>query len=333
MTEPILKAEEVQALLDAIAPEEAATAYAASLPPLPHPKEVEKLELGEQRTVNPDQYPMFGHIHQRLTELIIERWSAIFRRDIPVFFKEICVKSYIELLDSVEPRVYFTMESPGLGNMLLVLDASLVASYIDAILGGAGEIALQEGGSLTTLELHLAERIAESTSHILSNLWRPVQNMSFRLRRIDTDPMNLAMTAEDVPCFSVTNVIVLGEEVRGDFSVHYPITFLEPLLIAMRSQERMQSTSESDHGWQAELRDAINHVPIELRLELARCTLKVRDFLALKPGDFLPVAIPEDEPATLWIDAHPIFLGTPGQHKGMLAVEILKTIQIGGTDE
>jgi len=329
MKKPLLDAEEVQALLNTVAPEEETNALLATFPPLQQPENVDTFEFGENHSVGPDQYPMFGNLHNRLTELVIERWGSIFHREVPVFFKEIVEKSYIELLDSDDPHIYFTLESPGRGNMLMVLDMALVVSYIDAILGGSGEIVPEEGAVLTPVELHLAERIAESTSAILSSLWKPVQDMKFQLRRIDTDPMNLAMTAEDVPCFSVTNVIVLGENVRGDFSLHYPLPFLEPMLMAMRTHEREQKLS-FDEQWEKDLRNAIDQTPIELRLEIGRCHLQVRSFLHMKSGDLLPMTLSEHDPATLWADQYPLFLASPGQQQGMLAAEILEAIHIGG---
>ena len=70
------------------------------------------------------------------------------------------------------------------------------------------------------------------------------------------------------------------------------------------------------------------HSPIQLRLELARCTVRVQDFIDFKIGDFLPIILPEREPAKLWIDKYQSYLATPGQQDGMLAAEILDTIKL-----
>jgi len=330
MSKPVLEVEEVQALLSAIAPEETTSALLAMFPPLSQPAHVDAFKFGEGSTAGPEQYPMFSNLHERMTEVILERWGAVFHREIPVFFKEITENSYIELLDSDEPRIYFTLESPGYGTMLAVLDMALVVSYIDALLGGNGELSPEEGATLTNVELRLAERIAESTCAMLSDRWKPFRKLQFKLRRIDMDPMNLAMTADDVPCFSVTNVIVLGEEIRGDFSLHYPLPFLEPMLMDMRKQVREQIGS-FDEQWGKDLHDAINQTPIELRLELGRCHLQVRDFLHMKSGDLLPLVLSEQESAKLWAEQIPLFLASPGQRQGMLAAEILEVINVGGT--
>ena len=332
MSEPILNEGEIQALLSAIGPEEEASALLATLPPIPQPENVEEFEYREEQKSSLHDYPRFSQMHDRFTEMVMHNWKLAFNRTINVFFKETVESSYFHVLDSDDPRVYFTVDSPGLGSMLVVLDKALVVSYIDALLSGSGEVVPEEEAPLTPLELKLAERIANSTAGILADLWKPIIKLEFKLKQIDLDPMNLLMTAEDELCFSVTNVIVLGEEVRGEISLHYPFSFLEPMLVTMRSQAREQ-TSSVDEEWNNQLKSTILHTPVEMKLEVGRCKIRVQDFLHFKKGDFLPMTLPESEPAKVWIDKYPSFLASPGQQHGMLAAEILDTIKLEPENE
>ncbi len=326
MNEPILNPEEVSALLHTVAPQERANALLRTLPPMSQPRQVESFGFGGNQIAGPENYPMFSNLHQQpLAELITERWQSAFGHEIPVFFKEMLEQSYLDILDADIPRIYFTLEASGSGSMLAVLDTQLAVSYIDAMLGGNGDISDRDDVSLTMVEHRLAERIAESIGHILTRLWQPVRRIQFSLGRMDTDPMALALTAEDVNCFSVSYVIVLGEEVRGELSVHYPLPFLEPMLEAMRTQERVKPR-KVDQQWTRELRLAIDQVPLQIRLEMGHCHMYVKDFMYMKPGDMLPLTVPEDEPATVWIESIPAFYARPGAQKGMLAAEILDPV-------
>ncbi len=326
MSEPVLNQEEVSALLCTVAPREKANALLATLPPMPQPRQVESFGFGENRIAGPENYPMFSNLHQQpLVELIIERWQGVFRRETPVFFKEMIEQSYLDILDSDVPRIYFTLEASASGSMLAVLDMQLAVSYIDAMLGGSGDISDREDVSLTVVEHRLAARIAESIGHILTRLWRPVRHIQFTPGRMDTDPMALALTAEDINCFSVSYVIVLGEDVRGELSVHYPLSFLEPMIDAMRSQERAKPKI-ADRQWARELRLAIDQVPLQIRLEMGHCQMYVKDFMYMKPGDMLPLTVAENEPAIVWIENLPAFQARPGAQDGMLAAEILDPV-------
>ncbi len=332
MSEPVLNEGEIQALLGAIAPEEEASALLASFPRMLQPDNVDAFEFCEEEKSSLNDYPRFTQMHDRFTEVLMTNWKLNFTQSISVFFKETVESSYFEVLDSDEPRVYFTLETPGVGSVLIILDKALVVSYIDALLSGAGEVTPDEETALTPLELKLAERIATSTSAMLADLWNPIVKLDFQLKQIDMDPMNLLMTGEDELCFSVTNVMVLGEAVRGDITLCYPFSFLEPMLITMRSQAREQ-TGSVDEEWNSQLKSSILHAPIELRLELTRCNIRVQDFLDFKIGDFLPIMLPERKPAKLWIDKYQSYLATPGQQDGMLAAEILDTIKLEPENE
>ena len=327
MSKPILNKGEIQALLGAMVPEEESEAILASLPRMPQPDNVEAFEFHEDQGNSLNDYPRFSQIHDRVADTLLISWKNIFAQSISVFFKETIESTYFSVLDSDEPRVYFTMESPSTGSMMVVLDKVLVVSYIDSLLSGSGEVVTDEETALTLLELKLAEEISTSITDMVGDLWKPVSNLNLNLKQIDTDPMTLLMTGEDELCFLVTNVIVLGEKVRGDISLCYPFSFLEPMLISMRSQAREQ-TGSIDEEWARQLKSSILHSPISLRLELGRCNLRVQDFLNFKIGDFLPLVLPEREPAKLWIGKHPSYLAIPGQQDGMLAAEIQNTIKL-----
>jgi len=103
------------------------------------------------------------------------------------------------------------------------------------------------------------------------------------------------------------------------------------MLMTMRKQAR-EKTGTFDDEWGRELHEAIDQTPLELRLELGRCRLQVRNFLHIKPGDFLPLTLSEQEPSKLWIENFPLFTANPGQQQGMLAAEILEQIHIGGNE-
>ena len=327
MNEPVLNEGEIKALLGAIAPEEEASALLASLPQMLQPEHVDAFEFHEEEKSSLDDYPRFSQMHDRFTEALMMNWKAIFTQSISVFFKETVESTYFEVLDSDEPRVYFTLEATGLGSVLVILDKALVVSYIDALLSGGGEVMPDEETTMTPLELKLAERIASSTAAMLAELWNPIIKLDFQLKQTDMDPMNLLMTGDDELVFTVTNVIVLGDDVRGDITLCYPFSFLEPMLITMRSQAR-ESSGSVDEEWNSQLKSSILHSPIELRLELTRCTVRVQDFIDFKIGDFLPIKLPEREPAKLWIDRYQSYLATPGQQDGMLAAEVLDTIKL-----
>jgi flagellar motor switch protein FliM len=111
--------------------------------------------------------------------------------------------------------------------------------------------------------------------------------------------------------------------------VHYPRTFLEPILDNLRSTVNDDAVAV-DAEWEAEMNQALDGVPLSMRVVLGRCTMDIARFLKLSPGDLLPLSKGEHEPAVLWIGSRPMFDVMAGSQDGKLAIEIMNETRNGG---
>ncbi|MDQ6967868.1 MAG: FliM/FliN family flagellar motor switch protein, partial [Mariprofundaceae bacterium] len=164
----------------------------------------------------------------------------------------------------------------------------------------------------------------------LEKAWKPVSVLDFVLFKIDTDPQFLAVASSHEGCFSMHFEIQLDENVKGMFSLHYPRTFLEPMLDNLRSTISDEPAAV-DKDWEERLEDSLNDVPITMRLEMGQCVMNVGQFLNLSPGDYLPFKVSESEPSILWIDRMPMFQTQAGSQDGMLAAELIHKIHGGAS--
>jgi len=124
--------------------------------------------------------------------------------------------------------------------------------------------------------------------------------------------------------------IQLDESVHGVFALHYPRTFLEPMLDNLRSTMSDEPASV-DKDWEQRLQNSLNDVPITMRLEMGQCKINVGQFLNLSPGDYLPLKVSESEPSILWVDQMPMFQAQAGSQDGMLAAELIHKIHGGAS--
>ncbi|MDQ6989824.1 MAG: FliM/FliN family flagellar motor switch protein [Mariprofundaceae bacterium] len=325
--EPILAPEEIDALMQAIAPQEQAHALFASLPPIPQPEQVDSFDFASAVEDSPEKYPLFLNLQQRLAETLKEQWTDTFKREIPVGSAQISRRIYQDILqDDVEaPQVFFVYNVEGFGRMMVSCELTLIVAYIDAMLGGHGEVFGQGSDILSPVELSLAKRIASSLEKLLSNMWSPVREMHFSLIKLEVDPQFLAVASSTDPCFSAQYEIKTSEELRGAFYIHYPRTFLEPVLDSLRSVISDEPLMV-DEEWESTLQTSMEQVPLSLRLELGQCQLDIQQFLALREGDLLPLSKSEQEPSTLWVSSIPRFQAMPGSQDGMLAAELLEKL-------
>jgi len=318
----ILEPEEIEALMASMEPMEQAEALFASLPPLKQPEHVEPygFETGEED--GPARYPLFVNLQERMAEFLKDQWSDTFSREIGVAFDRMPEESYRDIITSEQPRVFFAYTVEGYGPMMLAFDISLIVAHVDAMLGGDGDVVGETPKILSPVEHRLSQRIAKSLEKHLETAWEPVTILDFELLKIDTDPQFLSVAGATENCFSMYFNIQLDEKTTGIFALHYPRTFLEPMLDNLRSTVSDDAVVV-DEEWKTAMEESLNSVPIPMILRMGECELTVEQFLRLSEGDYLPFHIKEGEPVTLWADNIPMFQAQAGSQDGVLAAEIL----------
>lgn len=325
--EPILAPEEIDALMQAVAPSEQAQALLATLPPIHQPESVESFDFSAGSDNGPDRYPLLFNLQQRVAESLKEQWTETFQREISVSSEGIDERVYQDIIQANDEtaQVFFIYEVHGFGRMMLTCDMPLIVAYIDAMLGGTGEAFGDSAEALSPVEMSLSMRIGTSLEKLLANMWEPVHDMPFSLLKIEVEPQFLAVAANTDTCFSVKFEIKIAEEFRGHMHLHYPRGFLEPILDGLRASSSDEPNTK-DEEWDSLLQKSIEQVPLTVRLELGQCHLNIKQFLALRSGDFLPLSKGEQEPSTLWVSSSPMFEAMPGSQDGLLAAELTKQL-------
>jgi len=327
MSEPILAPEEIEALMAQIGPSEHAEAVFATLPPIRQPEQVDEFQFDSADDDSPERYPMFVNLQERMVEMMDEQWDELFKRDITIQLSQLESKPYKDIITTDQAQVYFVFEVEGNGRILFTFDTAIIVAFVDAMLGGDGE-STDNPQTLSPVELRLSERIAEKMANLLSDLWAPVHALDFKPYKLDYDPQFLAVTGALEKCFSVHFEAKLSDDLTGHLAVHYPRPFLEPMLEMLRVTLSDEPT-ETDTEWTNTLMQRIAQTPADVRFELGRCQIDIGAFLALKPGDYLPLKKRAADPCSLWIEDIPMFQARPGEQDGALAAEITKPIHPG----
>ncbi len=326
-TEPILAPEEIDALMEAVVPSEEADALFATLPDVPQPEVVEDFDFEVAANSGPERYPLFSTLQQRMTESLKELWVETFQREIQLDGENIEQRVYADIVaeDKENPQVYFTYDVQDLGRMVVAWDLPLVVAYIDAMLGGPGEAYGEDSDVLSPVEMKLASRIGKSLEKLLGRMWTPVVAKHYMLQKIEVEAQFLGLASSSDMCFSVPFAIEISEDFKGHIQLHYPRTFLAPILDNLRTVSSDEVTP-LDLAWQSQLEKGLDQVPLTARLEFGTCHLNIQQFLSLRAGDFLPLNKNEHDPAKLWVSSVSLFEAMPGSQDGVLAAEILSPV-------
>ncbi len=80
----------------------------------------------------------------------------------------------------------------------------------------------------------------------------------------------------------------------------------------------------TENGQPLDVPKHLDAVPLDVRVELARCDLRLNDLLALEVGDVIPLGASRYKPVEVWVDERPFAQGRIGRSQGRLAVQLQK---------
>lgn len=215
--------------------------------------------------------------------------------------------------------------SPLRGHGMVVVAPALVGSLLEVFFGGnAGRKTPAPARGYSAIEQRVVERLARRVLADLRQAWAPVGEVECGFVRAETNPHYVAVAApHDVVLLLELDIAVEGSE--GVLTIVIPNTSLDP----MRS--RLQVTADivpeaPDAAWSERLRGSLAQAEVEVAAELGTQRLSMRQVLALKVGDVIPLPTGREGPVLLKVEGRPRFTGAPGVSGGQNAVRVTAAI-------
>jgi len=211
------------------------------------------------------------------------------------------------------------------GTGLFVLDAKLVFSLVETYFGGEGKFYTRiEGREFTAMENRVIQRTLERCFADMKDAWSPVLPVDFEYLSSEVNPQfaNIVSPTEVVV---VSSFSLNFDDIGGDFHMTLPYSMLEPIRELLDAG--MQSDRDGrDDRWATAIRDDMGFAEIELDATLVEKKISVRELLALRPGDIVPIDLPEE--VTLCAQGVPLFRGQFGTANGSNAIKLLQRLRI-----
>ncbi|ABI56328.1 flagellar motor switch protein FliM [Alkalilimnicola ehrlichii MLHE-1] len=210
------------------------------------------------------------------------------------------------------------------GTGLFIIDPKLVFIVVDNFFGGDGRFFVKiEGREFTPTELRVIRMLIDQAFENLEEAWNPVMNAEFEYMHSEVNPQfaNIVSPSEVVV---VSKFHVELDGGGGDIHVTLPYTMIEPireLLDAGVQSDR----NEVDERWTRSLREEMKFAEVELSSVLTEVEVSLRDVMNMKPGDIIPVELPEA--VKVYAEDMPVFRGRYGVRHGNTAIKITERIQ------
>ncbi len=202
------------------------------------------------------------------------------------------------------------------GRMYLVIDTRLIYTIVSVIFGGPAQPYKVEGKSFTKLELRIVRNFLDVLVKHLNAAWTEiVKEGEIVFAGIEENPRRLITVSRN----EIVIVVTLSVEIegfKGNIYFAIPMKTIEPIKESLRTAD----TEEGDFR-EVVLSNLMN-VPVKVEAVLPILTMKVREVLDLKEGDFIPLDRKSTEEVVLKVSGLPMFKGILGESSGRKAVKI-----------
>jgi len=289
----------------------------------PPPGEARSFDFATQDRIVRGRMPTLEMVNERFARMWRVGLFNLLRRSADLSVRGIELMKFGDYLHTlyVPTNLNLIKMKPLRGTGLIVFEPTLVFAVLDNFFGGAGRFPAKiEGREFTPTEMRVIQLLLKQAFADLAEAWSPVLAVEFEYSNSEVNP-HFASIVSPREYVVVSKFHVELEGGGGEMHVTLPYAMLEPLrelLDAGIASDR----SEKDESFPVQLREGLNVAELEIAGVLATKTLSVRQLVALKIGDVLPIEIAKRIP--LVVDNLSLFEGEFGLHSGKNAVKITR---------
>lgn len=290
-------------------------------------KGVRSYDLATQERIVRGRMPTLEIMNERFARLLRIGMFNFLRRNTEVSVGPVRVSKYSEFIRNMVVPANFNLVhiKPLRGTGLVVIEPALAFLIVDNLFGGDGRFHLRvEGRDFTQIEQRVIHRTLDIIFENYAKSWEPVYPIEFEFIRSEMNSQfaNIATPSEVVVSSSFR--LDLGDN-GGSIHVCTPYTMIEPVRDILTSSMQGE-TLEVDRRWVRLLKQQIQAAEVEIVAELGTTKTDVEGLLNMRPGDILPLHVPETIEAK--VDGVPIMECSYGKMNGQYALKVERLISL-----
>lgn len=264
------------------------------------------------------QFPILNVINQKLSRAFRTHLSKYIFSEVSVSPTGVEISRYSDYIYTlyVPTSVHLVTMAPLVGEAMVVFDAKFIHEIVDQFFGGGRNRVKIEGREFSVSETRIISRLYEFVREAVDEAWRATIPVKVAQSGYEVNPslVNLVRSNDVVVVSSFDIALDSG---RGTLQIAMPYSMLEP------HQELVDSAvnkkEEEDPQWQRKVERHLLDTEVELSCHIGDKQILMSEVLALKPGDFIPLPMPEVH--EVCANGAPAFRARLGAANGNVALE------------
>lgn len=278
--------------------------------------------------------PTLGIINERFIGFLKSSLSAATRSVIDVNILDFESVKFGEFTRSIPLPTslnIFKME-PLRGFALLILEGSLVFSFVDTFFGGKFVSSIRlEGKSFTSIEVKIVGKIVKIILNDFQHAWSDVYKLKMVFSRTEVDPQFAGIASPTEMVIQIRFNVEL-ENSAGVMTICMPYSTLEPIREKLRFRFQGEKL-EIDETWKEFLEERIKKMTVSLNCTLGTTRLSGRELLEMKVDDVIQLDQKTSDPIIIGVEGVSKFKGYPGTCGNKKAIRISQRISKEFSDE
>ncbi|MEA2783910.1 MAG: flagellar motor switch protein FliM [Candidatus Eremiobacteraeota bacterium] len=270
-------------------------------------------------------------LHDNFTRLLNNSLSVYLRTRVEATVVSIDQITYGDFVSSIgDPSILsiFSMD-PLPGSGMVQVDLNLVFSVIDRLLGGPGWFP-QKLRDLTDIERTLMQRFMARMLNSYREAWNYLLTLSLKIEALDSNPQFIPriIPLDQIVAF-VTCELKVGD-MTGVMNFCLPYQVLQQVGTQLSDFQWSPSITASRGMTEQDialLARNVERAPVDVRVELGKTVVSLRDLIALQPGDLVMFDKSVTEPLAATVNDREKFKVFPGVNRDKLAVRVSQIIE------
>ncbi len=271
-------------------------------------------DFRRSRRLSADQMRSLERMHEHLAGLLGTYLTAYLRTRVTCELRDVVQTVFEDVVRSQPARsiVATLAAEPLTGAQLMRLSPSLGHALIDRLLGGSGDVSVDDR-TFTDIDIHVLERGLPVFLEALGESWAGVERLHPVIRLLEASPQFLRLVGPQEAIVQIDIEISFAHH-SGDLTIVIPYESLKPILPKLTSVALLTEQTE-DHPADIEgarlLRQAALGIEVDVSAVIGSTTLTVADFIDLSAGDVVMLDQQAAVPLEVLVEGRPKFLARP----------------------